>query len=475
MKFFLIATLIFSSITLGQASNINSSKPNFIDETIEKKIGQKIVLQLKKANALFIDPISYEYIKQLGKKLVTKSESPNSMFDFFIVNSSQINAFALPGGYIGINLGLIKLSKSESELAGVLAHEIAHVTQKHIHRINKKLNNLQPPMLLSLILASAAAALNPMLGQAAVMSVLAGSQQSAINFTRHHEQEADRVALKILHQANFNPFGLPDFFSRMHSSNLFSKSVIPEYLRTHPIDKNRVADTIGRAKQLPKKQYYEDFKYQIVKARINNTLLSNTKSKLPYYEYLQKNEPNKLSFIDHYAYILELIRNNEFEQANKQAIILNQLQPESPLFHMLLADTYKYLKQYKQAVDTLSTLTNTVEYPPLHLLYAEMLIRNNQAKDGATVLKKIDSRRFKHPKIYQLLAKSAYVQGKHVTMHEYQAKYFSIIGKYSLAVNQLKLAINKTNSKYYKQLLTTQLKTAQEKEKLFEKKKKKFP
>ena len=178
------------------------------------QIGRSVLMQLRAADMILEDPELDEYVESLGHRLSAHAQEGNQDFEFFIVNDGGINAFALPGGYIGVNSGLILATQRESELAGVLAHEIAHVTQKHIARraaAQGKSSMLAGAAVLAAILMGVAGGANTDVVQATAMSAQALAVQQSINYTRINEYEADRVGLIILNDSGFDPNGMPEF------------------------------------------------------------------------------------------------------------------------------------------------------------------------------------------------------------------------------------------------------------------------
>jgi len=171
------------------------------------------------------------------------------------VLENDINAFAGPGGYIGVNSGLILMTEAESELASVIAHEIGHVTQRHLFRAAEAAGRLSIPTMAATLAAILLGTQSPAMGQAAIMAIQAGSVQFQINFTRENEEEADRVGMQTLANSQFDPRSMPTFFERLQQSTRYYGQNIPEFLRTHPVTASRISDTRGRAETYPYKQY----------------------------------------------------------------------------------------------------------------------------------------------------------------------------------------------------------------------------
>ena len=215
----------------------------------ERAIALSVIEQFRSAGRLVTDPEINEYVSSLGRRLAYRAQNGDHQFHFFVVKAQSINAFALPGGYIGVHTGLIDATANESELAGVLAHEIAHVTQNHISR---QIQAMRGTSIMTMATMLAALLVGGLMGgggdfmQGALMAGTGMAQQQQINFTRAHEHEADRIGIGTLYAAGFDPRGLPSFFETMSRTESLSVKAIPEILRTHPVNVNRMAEARSR-------------------------------------------------------------------------------------------------------------------------------------------------------------------------------------------------------------------------------------
>lgn len=235
--------------------------------TEEQRLGQRLMRQVRQRAPMVDDPQVRQYVRDLGVRLVSRANTGGMSYEFFVVNSPAINAFAMPGGYIGINRGLITATQSESELASVLAHEIAHVTQRHIAR---RMADSQGSSLRTLGIMVAAILLgtqNSQMGSAAAIGGLAGSTQERLNYSRNHEREADNVGMQILASANLNPDGMPRFFERLAESSRYQQRP-PEYLSTHPITESRIAASRSRASSMNTGDPEESPTFALMRAKL---------------------------------------------------------------------------------------------------------------------------------------------------------------------------------------------------------------
>ncbi len=250
---------------LGDVSRVTLS------EARESAIGREVMRQIRQERAFLDDPEINDYLNRLGDRLAASQSNPGYSFQFFAVSDPSINAFALPGGFIGVHTGLIAAARNESELAGVLAHEMAHVTQNHIARMVDGQRGRAWQTLAALAVALLAARSDQgELGQAAVVTAQALGMQNQLDFTREHEKEADRVGLRILSDASFDPGGMASFFERLQAQGRHYDHAAPAYLRTHPLTHERIADIQDRLSGLTKRPGRdESLDFRLVQAKVN--------------------------------------------------------------------------------------------------------------------------------------------------------------------------------------------------------------
>lgn len=233
----------------------------------EKIIGDIMLRQTRSQLPMVHDPLLDEYLNTLGQGLVAKAEGVKFPFSFSWVNSPDINAFAMLGGNIVFNTGTLAVSESESELVSVLAHEIVHVTQRHIARSVEDRSQNAPLTLASLLGSILLTIANPEAGMAGLMATQGMAQQRAINFTRSNEQEADRIGIQLMAKAGFDPYAMPEFFAKLNEKTRFSNTQLA-FLYTHPLSQARVADSRVRAEQFDRRFIPDSSDYALAKARV---------------------------------------------------------------------------------------------------------------------------------------------------------------------------------------------------------------
>jgi len=414
----------------------------------EYRTGEAVIRNIRHAGGVLDDPLIHDYLNELGYRLVAPSES-QQLFHFFLINDTSINAFALPGGFIGINAGLILATKSESELAGVMAHEIAHVTQRHHARGYEQSSN-SIPIIAALIAAIVLGSHNNDIGQAALASVAAGSAENQINFTRSNEKEADRIGINLLINAEFNPHGMVAFFDTMDKQSRFYGDSIPEFLRSHPVNPARIADAKHRANQYPNTLTTSSTTYYLLRTRLkvltsdnNERLLKNFSSMLKLGNYQNKEATR-------YGYALALQANKQHKKALVQTQRLLKKNPERIAYNILKAQIETDAKQYSAAIRTYKKLLNI--YPgnsSINLFYAETLLKSNKIQLAYKILQTQISSSTKTPELYRLLSETQAKLNKPADSHQSLAEYYYLLGQTHQAIKQLQISLKTPKIDFY--------------------------
>jgi beta-barrel assembly-enhancing protease len=250
-----------------QLPNFGDASAAVVSSSEEKRLGEAFLREIRASADMLDDPEIDAYVGALGYRLAAASNTPSQDFTFFTVFDPAINAFAGPGGVIGINSGLLLAVETESELAAVLGHEIAHVTQKHIARAYEFSDRYSIPAMAGLLAALVLGTQNPQAGSAAAAAVLGGQLQSQIDFIRANEHEADRVGIETLARAGYDPNAMAVFFERLQESARYYQRP-PEFLSTHPVSSSRIADSRARAARTPYRQYEDEPAFHRVRAKL---------------------------------------------------------------------------------------------------------------------------------------------------------------------------------------------------------------
>lgn len=357
----IVSTLIVASANSMANDNglpdLGTSALTALSIEKEKRLGEVIYEQFRGNANILHDPLVKEYINDLGNRLVAHADDVKFPFTFFVVNEPSINAFAFYGGHIGIQSGLIDAAETESQLASVLAHEIAHVTQRHIARRKQAANENAPLTLAGFIGAILLAAVSPQAVMASLMATSAGSQQAMINHTRSNEMEADRIGMNILVNSGYDPAASAEFFEKLQEQIRY-KTKLPPFLVTHPLPDSRVSDARLRAMQYERKFYSDNIDFLLIKARVRARFVTNySKEDLKSEIKDLNNRIAKASAIRKFALQYELLlRLVDSKQFDKATDLYSQMVEKAPN-NMFLLDTYTDLmtasKQYDKAISKL--------------------------------------------------------------------------------------------------------------------------
>jgi len=446
MKNLLTCYLLLSLLCI---TPVNAELPNLGDPTqkdispYQEYLMGKNFYKTLKANLPFIDDLAInEYLDSLGQKLVSQSDQPDNSFHFFILDIPSINAFAGPDAYIGIHTGLILNAENESQLAGVLAHEISHVTQRHLARAMTE-SSVSPAAMFATILAGILLSTqSPQAGAAILYGGSAAMMQSQINFTRHNEHEADRIGIHLLRKANINPAGMAEFFGKLlkqaDSNNVLSQM---EYLRTHPLNSTRVAEAQHRIQADDKKLAADSLDFQLTKARI---IVQTSTSLNELINHIGKLDAKTLTLASQYTYAIALRRQGNTEKSIR---MLNKLirKHDHPWFQLDLANAYDINNQPDQAHAVLQKLALLYpNYLPVTIEYALILNRLKQPEKAIEILKQ-QLQRQEHPMVFQLLAQNYYANKQITAALEATSQQYELEGYLQLAAQQVDYAFKQTN------------------------------
>lgn len=402
----------------------------------EKRLGQEVMRQLLAGGHVLEDPELAEYIKALGNRLLRHTNEAEQSFTFFVVKDAAINAFALPGGYIGINAGLIIASQSESELAGVVAHEIAHVTQRHIARSMDKTSGWDIASTALVIAALIVGAHDPEIAQAALSLGMSAAIQQQINFTRAHELEADRLGILTLSAAGFDPAGMSAFFHRLSQKGQLYGESLPELLRTHPVNTTRIAEAQSRAAALPPGQTQSSLDYRLMKVRAQVFSIELASETLSYFRALHRQDP---SLENRYGLALALGRNRAFDAAEAELLALLQQWPEQLNLQLSLGQLYTEAGHDAKALSQLGkTLQQHPRARPATLALAQAMLRHGQAPKARQLLLESELLLRNDPETFRLLALAARDMQESAEAHFQMAAYSRSRGDYVSAIRQLR-------------------------------------
>ena len=444
-----------STIAYAQQNLPNMGEPadNALSPLEERELGAEFMRQIRASLPLVRDVQLEEYIQTLGTRLALAAAKTNAPdFTFFIIADSAINAFAIPGGYIGVNVGLIEAMNSEEQLAGVIAHEVAHVTQRHHARAYATGNRASLTAAAAVLAAILIGQASPEAGQAALAAGLAATQQSAINFTRGNEVEADRIGIEILANAQYNPHAMAESFAILRRKNNLNTSAGQlEYLRTHPLDNNRIAEAKDRAATQAIRNPAPQIDFQLFKARLA-VLTSNDPGQLLRTNLANHNRNATVG--NAYALALLHTRANRLTQAIPYFESLQAMAPAHPMAQLLRADVLEANGKHGQSAELLAALLGL--YPDRYSIVEKLLdqlIRNRKPSEAMAVANRyLRNSPMPNPLAWRQLASVQQRLGNLVGSHESLARYFEGINELKRAESQLELALRQVASASHDEL-----------------------
>lgn len=414
----------------------------------ERKLGESIMRDIRWRDPAYLDdPEVEDYINRMGRRLVAAGPAPDQEFDFFVVRDNTLNAFALPGGFIGVHTGLILAAESESELASVLGHEVAHVTQRHIAQLFGKQSQTSMVMLASLLVAVLAARNNSQISEAAIAAGQAGAIQAQLGYTRDFEREADRLGLQALEGAGFDVRGMPSFFERLQRSSRLYENNAPSYLRSHPLTQERISDMGNRVGQMRYKQVPDSPEFGFVRAKLRVAAMQPLDAVREFESQATKN-PND-PFV-RYALARALLSAGRLDDAAKQLDLLKREAPPSTFVDMLSADLRLARRDAADAVKVLEDARKQFpESMALQYSLIDAMLQAGQAREAGVMARTAVQSRKGDPRLWAFVARSEAEQGRQAGQHRAQAEVYVLRGSVPAAIEQLEIARRAGDANFY--------------------------
>lgn len=431
---------------LGDASGSDLSA------TAERRLGETIMRDIRLREPSYLDDPEVEsYLNEVGHRLAVHTDEVGGAYRFFAINDNSINAFAMYGGFIGVNTGLILSSQTESEMAAVLAHEVSHVSQRHLARQIAKSKQSTIASVLAIALAVIAARSNTDMIGATLAASEAASIQSQLAFTRDFEREADRLGLDLLEKAGFDAHGMPQFFDRLHRASRVYESDAPIYLRSHPMTVDRMSDMENRTVRIPFRQVPSSLDFHLVRAKLQ-AQQGTPGEALKRMEELVRERKFVSEAAARYGYAVALQRNDRFVQAETELGRIVKTGASSAIIERLAADLKGQRGDWKAAARRYETALQ--RYPSaaaLRYAYADALLMAGEGETARRFLADAVQQYPGDPKLIGLLAKTYASLGRLAGQHRAQAELYLLNGQITPAVEQLQLAQRVKGLDFYEQ------------------------
>jgi beta-barrel assembly-enhancing protease len=441
----LLLAVLFLSPSLEAGSidlpSLGDSSSGLISMEQEFILGRTWLRNLRQQAKTINDPIVTEYTENLVYKLASHSEVKDRRFEIVILDNPELNAFAVPGGVIGINAGLFLNAENEDEFAAVLAHELAHLSQRHFARQVEE-SRKQAPLAMATLLGSILllATNNTEAGFAGLMTSQAAATQSALSYSRDWEREADRIGMHTLEGAGFDPNGMPDMFQLMFAATKYSERP-PEFLSTHPVTEARIADAAARVDTLPKVSREPDMEYALVRTRLQRLYSKESHSKSHFETLLAQAVNPQQKAVAKYGLALTLIEEADYVKAEQLARDLKKTDNNRITYNLLLAETNLRQEKNNEALDILhEQISQNPENLPITLAYSDVLIQQKKFIEAESLIQRLTLNRKTNPDLWLRLADVEAKTGNTLGIHQARAEYFFLTGYKEKALMQLKIA-----------------------------------
>ncbi len=446
----ILLTFMVPSVLAEGLPDLGEQSQTDFSPIVEKRTGETIMRDIRLHEPNYInDPEINGYLNRLGSRLLAQSTDARQGFEFFALRDSTLNAFAMPGGYIGVHTGLILATRSESELASVLAHEISHVTQHHLARQISAQSKGQIPMLLALAVAVLAARNHADLTQGAIMAGQAATIQNQLNYSRDFEREADRLGLQLLEKSGFDVRSMAYFFERLQKYGRLYENSAPGYLRTHPLTTERIADMENRIQSMPYRQVADNLDYLLVRAKLKahegtaRDAVTDFSSQLHEHKFTSE-------IATRYGYVVALMRDHNNVAATHELLELQKLKANSPMIEAVSAELRKKNGDIDGSLAILhAALLRYPEQRSLAYALADTLLTTNQTQKALQFISNDLQNYSSDSRMYEFKARACAALGKQLEQHRAQAEAYALQGQISLAIEQLEFAQKSPDGDYY--------------------------
>ncbi|WP_419535529.1 M48 family metalloprotease [Endozoicomonas sp.] len=442
----------YSSVTMSSNLNLPSlgdTTSGIISQQEEYELGRSWLKALRNQTPMVSDPQLKDYLENLIFRLAASSQLQDHRLVPLVIDSPVLNAFAAPGGIVGVNTGLFLNAETEAQFAAVLAHELAHLSQRHYARNVEEARNKSIPnaaAILGSILIMATAGGDA--GAAALTSTVAGMQSARLRFSRQFEREADNIGITTLAKAGFDPQAMPEIFEQMNKASRYG-SRPPEFLLTHPVTENRIADSRARADQMSAQKLRttkgsQNYQFMRMRAAVLN---SNNHHEMA--RQLNKELESGLNSATkssqpttRYGLALASMKTRNFKEAERQMAVLMQQYPDNP--HLIMTQAMleaesgnptKGLTRIDKALNT-----NPQSYPLL-ATRAEILLEQQNYLEARDELQKLSRLRPDDPDTWFELAEVQGLADDIVGLHQSRAEYFFLNGNTDDAIKHLQYAV----------------------------------
>lgn len=442
-----LACLLATPLAANPLPSLGDASSALVSPEQEYQLGRAWLAMLRGQVRTLDDPLLSDYVERSVYRLAETSQLEDRRLVFVLLDSPQLNAFAVPGGVVGVNGGLFLHAETEGEYASVMAHELAHLSQRHFARGLEEQRRMQVPLMAAMLAGVVAAAAGAGdAGIAAIASTQAAAIQAQRSFSRQNEQEADRIGLLNLQRAGFDPRSMPDMFERLVRQYRYSR-VPPEFLLTHPLSESRVADTRNRAEQLPASGRQDSLEYQRLRARLQ--LHYETTPGLAARRFRARLDDNPQDTAARYGLALAHSRSGQISDARRELQTLLADNPEESLYHLALIELDMASNQLPAAEQRLKRLlARQPSSYPLRRQQAQLQLKQGKVREAERTLDALLADRPGDSALWYLQAETRGLSGNIIGVHRARAEYFALVGDYPQALEQLDFARRRAASNF---------------------------
>lgn len=443
----MLLTAVFSGNTVAQSPDstlpsIGGAGGGLISGQQEAEIGRQVMTSIRRSAPQITDPLVYDYLSSIIYQLVPSAPLSNADLTLAIIDSPDINAFAVPGNIVGVNGGLFLNAASEQQFASVLAHELAHLSQRHFARRLEQQEASTPLTIAGMIAGIVLSAVTQSdIGIAAIAGTQALAIQNMLAYSRAHEQEADRIGMEILADSGMDPRGMPEMFEIMMRQNRLQGNRVPEYLSTHPLTQNRVSDTRNRAEQYPRRDVADAQEYHLVRARLQVRYAKSPQVAVETFRgYLERPDTEKPDAV-RYGLAVAFLSSGNYNDAITELERLLESAPGRITYQVTLAETMIEQGRLEQARNLLAEALdrNPGNYPITDML-ARVEIEDGNGKRAADYLHQLTRELPQKEYLWLRLAEAEGMARNIVGVHRARAEYDILMGDLESAQRQLRQA-----------------------------------
>lgn len=415
---------------------------NAVSLSQEYLMGRAWLMSFRRQAPVLNDPSLEDYVESLVYRLAETSQLRDRRLEIVLVDNASINAFAVPGGVVGVHNGLILQAESESQFASVLGHELAHLSQRHFSRSvenQRRSSKLAMAGLLAGLVAVAAGSGDA--GMAAMMGSQAAAQDASLRYSRLHEQEADRLGMQNLAAAGFDPRGSAAMFEVMQRESRRYGANPPEFLLTHPLTEKRIADARGRAQQYPARMIQENPEFQLMRARVELSFIKDTQAAVEHFRR-KRAAAGRNAVAAQYGLILALTRAGEFSEARQLLAPMREFAPDNMVYALAEVDIDIEQERFDSAIEKLQRGLRLVpDNHPITMALAKAYFRAGRYAEADQLLTAHATRKPTNAQLWYVLSEVQGLAGNTLGVHRSRAEYFALNGALQSAQKQLQLAM----------------------------------